>query len=453
MLWNLRWYTFCKFAWSTFRPSTFQEKPYESVDYVKRGCEENRSRLTCFSNKDRTSHLGAILQKYAPRFVSLLERSNSSILHTLAKNTTFPFFYTVRTVVGVVTDSRLTTARLGQELHLKPGREYSTPLKVDVRDHLEHRHLHVKQYSYTGLKAFADNNGGRDDRKALFRQIKDSCSEPGQTPTVWFCIIGVNDFKYLRQQDVATRPGYIFQRFIHFFENLRHFSPNSTVVWLSVGNARTWESTYDKLRTFRTYLLHPHTVFPPWLAFQDIAGDCTDLDVKDRFGHWENHYIKRIAERLVCFIKKATVCPTHSHRKSFLTRQLSHMNLRKFPFLLIIRIVYFEQKQRYWLTTFQQAPPIQCMTITPEPKQNRHRTRYHSSTIPYFISTSHKTITWTSFKLNRRTTSFSKRNAECRNVWRLPDIFPTSSIDLRTQKLSTRVLLQLYRRGWLRFLK
>jgi hypothetical protein len=182
-------------------------------------------------------------------------------------------------------------------------------LNIDVRRDVQDASVHVKQYSYTGLKAFVDNNGGRDDRKALFRKIKESCVEPGQTPAIWLCIIGVNDFKYLRQQEVVTRPGYIFQRFLQFFEKLRHLSPGSTIVWLSVGNARSWEPAHQKLRTFHNYLLHPHTRFPPWLLFQDIARDCTDNDVKDRFGHWENTYVKRIAERLVCLIKETTVHP------------------------------------------------------------------------------------------------------------------------------------------------
>jgi hypothetical protein len=168
----------------------------------------------------------------------------------------------------------------------------------------------VKQYSYTGLKAIADDNGGQSDRAALFRQIKSSCSQPGQTPSIWFCIVGVNDFKHIRHQEVIARSAHIFHRFLAFFENLRRFSPGSRVVWLSVGNARSWEPAFDNLRAFSSYLLHPHTTFPSWLLFRDIAADCSDMNVKDRFGHWKNGYVKEIAHRVLRTITTKVLPPT-----------------------------------------------------------------------------------------------------------------------------------------------
>lgn len=202
---------------------------------------------------------------------------------------------------------------MAQERHLKPGREYTTPLRVNIRVKLPQETCQVDhQFSYTGLKAYIRNYGGTQDRKALFHQIKQAYVHPSPKPNIWFCVVGINDLKHVRYEDIAANPRDVFQQFVQFFDQLRRFSPGSNVVWLSVGNAEAGNTTPSVINTFRRYLLHRQTAYPTWLTFEDITGDCTAKDIKDHHGHWKDSYVKRVAERVVrCIANKATTSRIH----------------------------------------------------------------------------------------------------------------------------------------------
>jgi hypothetical protein len=106
-----------------------------------------------------------------------------------------------------------------------------------------------------------------------------------------------------------------------------------------VGNARSWEPAFDKLRSFRTYLSHPHTTFPTWLVFRDIAADCSDPHVKDRFGHWHNKYVKLIAQRVICVITKKPVPAINRHGMKDHSQACKKVRLQSSDHLLNKRVL------------------------------------------------------------------------------------------------------------------
>lgn len=202
-------------------------------------------------------------------------------------------------MIAAVTDSLLSQAKITERRHLKPGREGSTPTRVDVRLQIPADRVRLDQFSYTGLKAYVRNKGGDEDRKKLFDQFKETYVNPLQRPSVWYCIVGINDLQHVRYDEVVASPEIVLGKFVQFFDKLRRFSPGSTVVWLSVGNLRKGNKAFDVVNAFRTYLRDRRTVFPSWLVFNDITQDCVDKDIKDQCGHWTNGYVRRVVHRLL----------------------------------------------------------------------------------------------------------------------------------------------------------
>lgn len=202
-------------------------------------------------------------------------------------------------VVAVLSDSLLSQADISENRRLKPGRERSTPTRVHARLNIPTDCWRLDQFSYAGLKAYVNHSGGDRDRSMFFDQMKNAYADRAQRPKVWYCVIGVNDLKYVRYSDVIANPEEILKNFVGFFETLRRFSPGSTVVWLTIGNARKRDKAFDIINMFRRYLHDRRTVFPPWLVFNDISQDCSDMDIRDEHGHWTNAYVKCVAHRVL----------------------------------------------------------------------------------------------------------------------------------------------------------
>lgn len=74
--------------------------------------------------------------------------------------------------IAIVSDSRLTYARFGERIFLKPGREHLTPTYIDLRTELKQGKLPICQFSFSGLKALDTHGSGEKDRKTFFDQLK-----------------------------------------------------------------------------------------------------------------------------------------------------------------------------------------------------------------------------------------------------------------------------------------
>jgi hypothetical protein len=206
--------------------------------------------------------------------------------------------------IGVLTDSLLSQAQFGLVRHLKPGRE-NTRVTANVRHALfgYQKKIQVKQFSYTGLKAFATERDGDFDRDAVFLQMEKEYPIEAERPKLWFSIIGINDFKSVDERDVARNPKSVLEKFLRFFNRVRSFSPNSRIRWLGIGNVWSQNRNHRAMTIFRDYLLEDAEL-PEWLEFEDVGEDCTDDDVKDETGHWVDSYIKTVAERVVERLKE-----------------------------------------------------------------------------------------------------------------------------------------------------
>ena len=206
--------------------------------------------------------------------------------------------------VGILTDSLLSYARFDAVRHMKPGRE-STKVCADVWFLLKqyNNKLQVKQFSYTGLKAFALARDGETDRSTVFAQMEQEYPDVATRPKIWFSVIGINDFKTVEEHDVFNEPERLLEQFVSFFQRIRDFSPQSRVWWLGIGNVFTRNYFYRRMEKFRDFLLNKADL-PSWLKYEDIGRDCKDENVKDETGHWEDGYIKVTAGRLVEKLKK-----------------------------------------------------------------------------------------------------------------------------------------------------
>lgn len=118
-------------------------------------------------------------------------------------------------------------------------------------------------------------------------------------PKIWYCIVGTNDLRNIRERDMLNNPDHVLSSFLKFFELLRSFSPSSKIVWASIGHVRRYETSYDTFKFFENFINSKKRNFPDWLKFQDVTSDCSDKTIRDEFGHWENFYTKIVAYRLV----------------------------------------------------------------------------------------------------------------------------------------------------------
>lgn len=118
----------------------------------------------------------------------------------------------------------------------------------------------------------------------------------------WYCIIGTNDLRDISSREVSMNPQRILDGFVTFFDVLHSLVPTSRIVWVNVGQSRLYDPSFSTFRLFKTFLSSRNAKFPDWLVYQDITYDCQTIDIKDKFGHWRDHYIERIAIRLLHLI-------------------------------------------------------------------------------------------------------------------------------------------------------
>jgi hypothetical protein len=74
--------------------------------------------------------------------------------------------------IAIVSDSLLSYASFSKTRFLKPERQNNTPICVNVAKRFENDRLQIRQFAYSGLKAFMDHGNGKKDRKIFFQQLR-----------------------------------------------------------------------------------------------------------------------------------------------------------------------------------------------------------------------------------------------------------------------------------------
>lgn len=142
-----------------------------------------------------------------------------------------------------------------------------------------------------------------------------------EKPKTWFCTLGTNDLRNVRESEMFQRRQLYLDGFLDFFGQLRKFSPSSKVVWVSIGHARKSDRSYATFKVFENFVNAKKATFPSWLEFKDITWDCSDSNIKDEFGHWNNDYMKTVARRLsMCVLQR------FSEGKTFLYELIISIN-------------------------------------------------------------------------------------------------------------------------------
>lgn len=129
-----------------------------------------------------------------------------------------------------------------------------------------------------------------------------SCLVGSSKPSSWFCVIGTNDLRNVRESEMIMNRQRFLEGFIDFFKKLRTFSPGSKIFWVSIGHVRKVDRSYSAFKLFENFVHAKKPLFPHWLTFKDITWDCSDNTIKDQFGHWNNLYMKTISRRLTSFV-------------------------------------------------------------------------------------------------------------------------------------------------------
>lgn len=170
--------------------------------------------------------------------------------------------------------------------------------KLDSSQNLLQVPLQIRQLSFTNLiKAFREERQGKADRAALFAQLHEEFPSERSKPQLWFCSIGLNDFAHLEPSAVCYNPQDILDQFIYFFGKIRAFSPHSLIFWLGMGNVWRSHRSFQAMTQFKQYM--DAACLPWWLQVRNLSFDCTDTQIKDHTGHWQDDYIRLVSTRFM----------------------------------------------------------------------------------------------------------------------------------------------------------